>query len=103
MGDMTIRELLNFDWLQLQVSTVLTIIVGTVVLLTVITVLWRNNNRLTALDMRCNTAAADIDAQLKHRHNLIPGLVEAVSGFMGHENEVLTEAPVVLPLPPTRR
>ena len=89
MGDMTIRGLLNFDWLQLQVSTVLAIIVGTVVLLTVIITLWRNNNRLQALDMRCNTAAADIDAQLKHRHNLIPGLVEAVRGFMGHENEVL--------------
>ena len=89
MGDMTIRELLNFDWLQLQVGTVLAIIVGTLVVLTVIVTLWRNNNRLTALDMRCNTAAADIDAQLKHRHNLIPGLVEAVRGFMGHENEVL--------------
>ncbi|HET9353322.1 MAG TPA: LemA family protein [Sphingomicrobium sp.] len=89
MGDMTIRDLLNFDWLQLQVSTVVITIVSLVILVTVITVLWRNNNRLQALDMRCNTAAADIDAQLKHRHNLIPGLVEAVRGFMGHENEVL--------------
>jgi LemA protein len=89
MGDMTIRDLLNFDWLQLQVSTIIFTFVGLVVLITVITTLWRNNNRLTALDNRCNTAAADIDAQLKHRHNLIPGLVEAVRGFMGHENEVL--------------
>ena len=89
MGNMTIRDLLNFDWLQLQVSTVIIAVVTLLVLVTVISILWRNNNRLTALDMRCNTAAADIDAQLKHRHNLIPGLVEAVRGFMGHENDVL--------------
>jgi LemA protein len=89
VGDMTIRDLLNFDWLQLQVGTVVLILLGLIVGITVIATLWRNNNRLTALDMRCNTAAADIDAQLKHRHNLIPGLVEAVRGYMGHENEVL--------------
>jgi LemA protein len=89
MGDMTIRELIYFDWLELRVSTILMIVIGTIVLVTVIATLWRNNNRLEALDNRCNTAAGDIDAQLKHRHNLIPGLVEAVRGFMGHENEVL--------------
>ena len=90
MGDMTIRELINFDWLELRVSTILMIVIGTIVLVTVIATLWRNNNRLEALDNRCNTAAGDIDAQLKHRHNLIPGLVETVRGFMGHENEILT-------------
>ena len=89
MGDMTIRELINFDWLELRVGTILWIVIGTIVLITVIATLWRNNNRLEALDNRCNTAAGDIDAQLKHRHNLIPGLVETVRGFMGHENEVL--------------
>ena len=89
MGDMTIRELINFDWLELRVGTILFIVIGTIVLVTVIATLWRNNNRLEALDNRCNTAAGDIDAQLKHRHNLIPGLVETVRGFMGHENEVL--------------
>lgn len=89
MGDMTLRELIYFDWLDLRVSTILYIVVVTLVLVTVIATLWRNNNRLEALENRCNTASADIDAQLKHRHNLIPGLVESVRGFMGHENEVL--------------
>lgn len=89
MGDMTLRELIYFDWLQLRVGTVVAVAVLAIVLITVIATLWRNNNRLEALDNRCNTAAADIDAQLKHRHNLIPGLVETVRGFMGHENEVL--------------
>ena len=40
---------------------------------------WLTYNRLMALDERCNTASADIDVQLKHRHSLIPGLVETVT------------------------
>ncbi len=48
-------------------------------------------NRLMALDERCNTAFADVDVHLRHRHDLIPGLVEAVRGFVGHEYAVLTE------------
>jgi LemA protein len=50
---------------------------------------FRSHNRLVALDQRCNTAFADIDAHLKHRHNLIPPLVEAVRVFTKHENDVL--------------
>lgn len=42
-------------------------------------------NRMQALDSRCDKAAADIDVQLKHRHSLIPNLLEIVKGFMGHE------------------
>lgn len=52
-------------------------------------------NRLVALDERCNTAFADIDAQLKHRHSVIPMLVETVRGFAGHEStaiKAVTEA-----------
>lgn len=55
------------------------------------TLIWLTYNRLQALDERCNTAFADVDVQLKHRHNLIPGLVETVRGFVGHEHSVLTE------------
>src|SRR3977135_2777545 len=47
------------------------------------------HNRLVALDQRCDTACGDIDAHLKHRHNLIPGLVETVRGFAKHENDIL--------------
>ena len=54
-------------------------------------VAWSTYNRLVALDERCNTAFADVDVHLKHRHSLIPGLVEAVRGFVGHEFAVLTE------------
>jgi len=42
-------------------------------------------NTLIALDQRCETAFADIDVHLKHRHNLVPGLVEVVKAVAGHE------------------
>ncbi len=48
------------------------------------------HNRLMALDERCDTAFADVDVHLKHRHNLIPGLVETVRGYATHEKDVLT-------------
>ncbi len=47
------------------------------------------HNRLAALDERCNTAFSDIDVQLKHRHSVIPALVESVKGFAGHESQIL--------------
>jgi LemA protein len=47
------------------------------------------HNRLVALDQRCETAYGDIDAHLKHRHNLIPPLVETVRGFAKHESDLL--------------
>jgi LemA protein len=46
-------------------------------------------NRLVALDQRCATAFADIDAHLRHRQNLIPSLVETVRGFAAHEHDIL--------------
>lgn len=56
-----------------------------------VTMAWSTYNRLMALDERCNTAFADVDVQLRHRHDLIPGLVETVRGIAGHERAVLTE------------
>ena len=49
----------------------------------------RTYNNLMSLDERCNTAFADIDALLKHRHDLIPGLVQNVKSVVGQENRVL--------------
>jgi LemA protein len=50
---------------------------------------FRTHNRLVALDQRCETAFGDIDVHLKHRHNLIPPLVETVRGFSKHESDIL--------------
>lgn len=48
-------------------------------------------NRLVRLRNNREQAFADVDVQLRQRHDLIPQLVEAVRGYMGHERGVLTE------------
>ena len=48
-------------------------------------------NRLVRLRNNREQAFADVDVQLKQRHDLIPQLVEAVKGYMAHERGVLTE------------
>lgn len=48
-------------------------------------------NRLVRLRNNREQAFADVDVQLKQRHDLIPQLVEAVKGYMQHERGVLTE------------
>lgn len=42
-------------------------------------------NGLVALRQRANQSFADIDVQLKQRHDLIPNLVETVKGYASHE------------------
>jgi len=46
-------------------------------------------NGLVALRQRVNQAFADIDVQLKQRHDLIPNLVETVKGYVSHERDTL--------------
>jgi len=46
-------------------------------------------NRLVNLRNRVKNAFAQIDVQLTRRHDLIPNLIEAVKGYMGHERETL--------------
>ena len=48
-------------------------------------------NRLVTLGQRVNQAFADIDVQLKQRHDLIPNLVETVKGYAAHERGTLDE------------
>jgi LemA protein len=48
-------------------------------------------NRLVRLRNNREQAFADVDVQLKQRHDLIPQLVESVKGYMGHERGVLTD------------
>ncbi|HEX6576435.1 MAG TPA: LemA family protein [Gemmatimonadaceae bacterium] len=47
-------------------------------------------NGLVRLRNQVKTAWADIDVQLKRRHDLIPQLVAAVKGYAGYERSVLT-------------
>src|SRR3989338_4434360 len=46
-------------------------------------------NGFVSLRNRVKEAWADIDVQLKRRHDLIPNLMEAVKGYMAHERGVL--------------
>lgn len=48
-------------------------------------------NRLVRLRNTRENAFADIDVQLKQRHDLIPQLVETVKGYMKHESETLIQ------------
>ena len=46
-------------------------------------------NGLVGLRQRVNQAFADIDVQLKQRHDLIPNLIETVKGYAAHEKGTL--------------
>ncbi|ETR76833.1 membrane protein [Afipia sp. P52-10] len=48
-------------------------------------------NGLVAMRQRVDQAFADVDVQLKQRHDLIPNLVETVKGYAGHERGTLEE------------
>lgn len=46
-------------------------------------------NGLVTLRNRVTNAFAQIDVQLRRRHDLIPNLVETVKGYMAHERQTL--------------
>ena len=63
------------------------IIIGVIVLLVIFLV--SIYNRLVSLRNRRENAFADIDVQLRQRHDLIPQLLNTVKGYMKHEADVL--------------
>jgi LemA protein len=67
----------------------------TIVILVVIVafVLWAITiyNGLVSMRQRVNQAFADVDVQLKQRHDLVPNLVETVKGYAAHESGTLEE------------
>ena len=48
-------------------------------------------NGLVRKKQSCKESWADIDAELKRRHDLIPNLVNTVKGYAAHESDVLSE------------
>ena len=69
----------------MQISPGLIVIVIAVALLVWIVASF---NGLVALRNRVRNAWAEIDVQLKRRHELIPNLVESVRAYMQHERSV---------------
>jgi LemA protein len=63
------------------------IVIGIIVILFIIFI--ATYNSLVRLRNQVKNAWAQIDVQLKRRHDLIPNLVETVKGYMKHERETL--------------
>ncbi len=59
----------------------------------VVAILWAITvyNGLISMRQRVNQAFADVDVQLKQRHDLVPNLVETVKGYAAHERGTLEE------------
>ena len=68
-------------------STSTWIILGVIVALVLFAVSIYNG--LVALRQRVNQSFADVDVQMKQRHDLIPNLVETVKGYAAHERGTL--------------
>ena len=67
----------------------LALIIIVVILVVLGLMLMTTYNRLVGLRQNANQAFADIDVQLKLRHDLIPNLVETVKGYAAHERGTL--------------
>ena len=68
-------------------STTTWIVLGAIALLVIWIIIIYNG--LVAMRQRVNQAFADVDVQLKQRHDLIPNLVETVKGYASHERGTL--------------
>lgn len=69
---------------------IIVLIVLAVIAVIVLFMLTGAYNGLIKLRNRYENAYAQIDVQLKRRHDLIPNLVEVAKGYMEHEKETLT-------------
>src|SRR5271155_2449593 len=68
-------------------STLIVLAIIVVVALWVIAIY----NGLVSMRQRVNAACADVDVQLRQRHDLVPNLVETVKGYAAHERGTLDE------------
>ena len=67
----------NTAWIVLGVIAVL--VIGLIMIY----------NGLVAMRQRVNQSFADVDVQLRQRHDLVPNLVETVKGYAAHERGTL--------------
>ncbi len=68
------------------VIVLLVLVLGAVVLVAIVTGIY---NKLVTYLNRYKNAFAQIEVQLKRRHDLIPNMVEIAKGYMKHERETL--------------
>src|SRR5271168_5117485 len=72
---------------RMATSTLIVLAVIVVLALWVIAIY----NGLVSMRQRVDQAFADVDVQLRQRHDLIPNLVETVKGYAAHERGTLDE------------
>src|SRR6202161_4333171 len=77
----------SFPRSPIMSSTIVVLAVIVVLVLWAVTVY----NGLVSMRQRVNQAFADIDVQLKQRHDLVPNLVETVKGYAAHARGTLDE------------
>ena len=66
-------------------------IIALIVIIVLIVIVASMYNGLIHSRNKVKNAWSQIDVQLQRRFDLIPNLVEAVKGYMAHENETLTK------------
>jgi LemA protein len=71
----------------MSTSTIIVLAVIVVIVIWAISVY----NGLVSMRQRVNQAFADVDVQLRQRHDLVPNLVETVKGYAAHERGTLDE------------
>jgi LemA protein len=71
---------------QLTMATIIILAIAAVIILWLVSLY----NRIIKLRNRRENAFADIDVQLRLRHDLVPQLVDTVKGYATHERELLT-------------
>jgi len=64
-------------------------IVVLVIILAIVFWVFSIYNGLVAMRQRVDQSFADVDVQLKQRHDLVPNLVETVKGYASHERDTL--------------
>ena len=78
-----------FHIVATMTGTTLTVILIAAAVLIALCWLAAKYNKLITLRQRVLNGFAQIDVQLKRRHDLIPNLVEVVKGYMAHEKQTL--------------
>jgi LemA protein len=72
-------------------ETLIYLVAAGAALLLLLLLAWRVYNHLVGLRQNVQNGWADVDVELKRRHDLLPELVETVHGYMTHEHALLDE------------